>query len=262
MTTHPLRIAALLLPLASTAHALQPLITDDTGTQGHGGHQLEAAWNVDRSKNGTDYDRQQSLPLTFTVGATDTLDLFLTATPTRLRSGATDSDSRGFANTAIGAKWRFHEITDSKTSFALKPQLLLPVSTERENAGLGNGKLSGDLTFIVSQELPFGAVHANLGAGRERYRDTTANPDTRTWRASLAPVWDITEHFKLVADIGMEWVKERGTDQHSRETFTEIGTICSPNKNLDFALGLIRRSDNRSPQSVSHSATLGVTWRY
>ena len=180
MTTHLPRIAALLLPFATCAHALQPLITDDTGTQGRGSHQLEAAWNVDRSKNGTDYDRQQSLPLTFTVGATDALDLFFAVTPTRLHRGATDSDSRGLTNTAIGAKWRFHEITDSKTTFAVKPQLLLPVSGARENAGLGSGKLSGDLTFTVSQELPFGAVHANLVAGRERYRDTTANPDTRT----------------------------------------------------------------------------------
>ena len=60
-------------------------------------------------------------------------------------------------------------------------------------------------------------------------------------------MWELTEHFKLVADVGAEWRKERGTDRRSRDTFTEIGTVCSPNKKLDFAPGLIRRSDNQQP---------------
>ena len=266
MTPYPHRIAALLLPFAPCAHALQPLITDDTGTQGRGGHQLEAAWNVDRSKNGTDSDRQQSLPLTFTVGATDALDLFFAVTPTRLRSGATDSDSRGLANTAIGAKWRFHEITDSKTTFAVKPQLLLPVSGSREAAGLGAGKAAFDLTLIASRETSFGALHLNVGAWDSRHKHPTNNPNTRHTRVSLAPVWDFTEHFKLVADAGLAWHAESGTGIHAREHFLELGDICSPSKNLDFSFGLIHCRASQTPQSTTHSATLGATlgatWRY
>lgn len=258
MTRQALALALVLI--ANCAHALQPLITDDTGTQGKGGRQIEAAYTFDRIKDGSDFERQQSLPLTYTWGASDVLDLFLSATPTRLH--ADTLDARGMANTVIGAKWRFYEDEASKTSLAIKPQLLLPVSAGRESAGLGTGNTSFDLTFILTRELPHGALHFNLGTAEARHRDAATTPNTRHQRISLAPVWDITEHFKLVADAGLEWLKENGSGNRMREKFFELGTICSPAKNLDFALGLIRRSDNQSPQGVTHSATLGVTWHY
>lgn len=242
----------------SQADALQPLITDDTGTQGKGGRQIEAAYTFDRSKSDDAYARQQSLPLTYTWGAAEALDLFLSATPTRL--AADGVDTRGMASTVVGAKWRFHEDAARKLSLALKPQILLPVSREREDAGLGVGRASLDLTFIVTQELPFGAVHFNLGAANERHRDASASPGNHARRASVAPVWELTEHFKLVADAGLEWLREGG--ERSRERYFEVGTICSPTKNLDFALGLIRRTDNQNPQGITHTATLGVTYRY
>jgi hypothetical protein len=253
-------LAITLALLTCKAHALQPLITDDTGTQGRGGRQIEAAYTFDRIKSGGDYERAQSLPLTFTWGASDALDLFLTATPTRIH--AETSDVRGMANTVIGAKWRFHEDEAKKLSLAIKPQVLLPVSAGRESAGLGTGKASFDLTFILTRELPDGALHFNLGAAEARHRDPAASSNTRHQRFSLAPVWNMTDHCKLVADAGLEWLKENSGGNRTREKFFELGTLYSPAKNLDFALGLIRRSDNQSPQAVTRSATVGLTWRY
>lgn len=57
------------------AWALQPLITDDTGTQGAGGQQVELSWTRERMRAGPARDSAQSGAPTYTFGATDTLDL-------------------------------------------------------------------------------------------------------------------------------------------------------------------------------------------
>ena len=57
---------AVLLTLAGvslSAFAFQPLITDDTGTQGEGGNQLEFSFNQDREKAAGDTVRVQELSL-------------------------------------------------------------------------------------------------------------------------------------------------------------------------------------------------------
>ena len=142
----------------------------------------------------------------------------------------------------------------------MKPELIFPVSAGREDAGLGSGKTSGNLTAILSQEVPFGAVHFNASVGRDRYRDTLSNPDTTTWRASLAPVWDVSEQWKLALDTGIE--SARSTARTTRANYVELGAIYSPTKDLDFALGCIRRSDNASPHTTTDSVTAGLTWRF
>ena len=51
-------VALLLLAgLSSPALALQPLITDDTGTQGSGGNQLELSFSEERAKSDGNTDR-------------------------------------------------------------------------------------------------------------------------------------------------------------------------------------------------------------
>ncbi len=136
----------------------------------------------------------------------------------------------------------------------------MPVSAGRESSGLGTGKTSGNLTLILTQEVPFGAVHVNAGVGRDRFRNTDDNPNTTYRRASLAPVWDVSEEWKLALDMGVEYAKAAGNTLRSR--FVELGAIYSPNKDLDLAVGVIRNSDDDNPRSTTHSMTVGATWRF
>jgi hypothetical protein len=252
---------ALLLCLA--AHALpglafQPLLTDDTGTQGTGANQLEFSFSEERAKTAGDLVRVQTLPLVYTRGVSETIDLFAGIGYSRIRSSSPGGS--GYGNPSLGAKWRFYENEESKISIALKPEVIFPVSAGREDTGLGTGKTSGNLTFIVSQEVPFGAVHFNAGVGRDRYRDTLANPDATTWRASLAPVWEVSEEWKLALDLGSESARAAG--RSTQANYAELGAIYSPDKDLDLALGCVRRADNASPHTTTSTVTAGLTWRF
>lgn len=252
---------ALLLCLA--AHALpglafQPLLTDDTGTQGTGGNQIEFSFNEDRAKTAGDVVRVQSLPLVYTHGLSETIDLFAGIGYSRVR--ASGAGGSGYGNPSLGAKWRFYENENSKTRLAVKPEIIFPVSAGREDTGLGTGKTSDNLTFIISQDVAFGAVHFNAGVGRDRYRDTLANPDATIWRASLAPVWEVSEQWKLALDFGTE--SARGSARTTHANYAELGAIYSPDKDLDLALGWVRRADNASPHTTTSTVTAGLTWRF
>lgn len=253
--------AFLLLTLAAApASAFQPLVTDDTGTQGAGGNQIEFSFNQDRQKAGGETQRTRTLPLVYTRGVSETLDLFAGISQVRIRSSLPGGDASGVGNPVFGAKWRFYENEASKTSLGFKPQILLPVGGEREAKGLGDGRTSFGATAILTQELPFGALHANLGLARDRYRDPAFSPDKTTLHASLAPVWDLGEQWKLALDFGGDRASGGGTTVYSR--YGEIGVVYSPHKDLDFALGFIHSRDNASPKAATETLTLGVTWRF
>lgn len=79
--------ASLSLFCSIPAHAYFPFITDDTGTQGEGGNQLELNYvfikerGVGIAENGTyysgDFGTSNSFPMTYTRGLTDNLDVFV-----------------------------------------------------------------------------------------------------------------------------------------------------------------------------------------
>lgn len=251
-------LASALVGVSFSAHALQPLVTDDTGTQGMGGNQLEFSYNYDRSKTDGDSDRAHGFPVTYTYGLTDTIDIGVGIEYDRIKSGGVSNS--GLTNTVIGAKWRFYESEATGTSFAIKPELILPVSSQKELEGLGVGEASGNLTFIMTQEVPFGAVHVNAGLGRDRFKSNEENADTTYKRFSVAPVWDVTSQWKLAADVGVEAAKAAGTTVTTR--FIEVGAIYAANKDVDLAVGITRARDNAETRTDTNSFTMGVTWRF
>ena len=252
--------ALLAAALSAPALALQPLITDDTGTQGSGGNQLEFSLSAERAKSDGNTDHTRSVPVVYTRGVTDTLDVYVGAGYSWLRPDAPGSNVNGATNPSLGAKWRFYESEESGSSLALKPEIIFPVSSGREAEGLGTGKTSGSLTLIYSQDVPFGAVHVNAAVGRERYRDDEISPDATTSRFSVAPVWNVSEQWKLALDVGAESARAAGDTV--RSNYVELGAIYSPGKDLDLAVGLIRARDNASPETTTYTATAGLTWRF
>lgn len=250
-----LAIAAAAVPAA----AFQPLVTDDTGTQGERGNQLEFSVDGDRVRAGGETTRVLTLPFTYTRGLTDTLDLFAGVSRVSIRPEPPAEDVSGMGNPVLGAKWRFFEDEEGKTSVALKPEVILPVSRSLEAEGLGSGRVSGALTLIVTREVGFGAVHANLSFARTRFRESDV-PDVSTVGASIAPVWDVAPHWKLALDVGYEAAKAGGVTLRSR--FAEVGAIYSPSEDLDFALGVIGSRSSAEVHETTTSATLGVTWRF
>ena len=245
---HTFVLAAALF--ATQAVALQPLITDDTSTQGSGGNQLEVSLNQSRITTRGVSDRSGSLAAVYTRGVAETVDLY----------AGGQHEARGAGNPTLGGKWRFLDATAEGTSAAAKLEFLMPVSNSAETAGLGSASMGGNLTFILSQDLPFGAIHVNASAGRLRYRASGNSPDSTPMRLSAAPVWQLTPQWRLALDLGAQWV--RSSEQRVRTGFVELGAIWSPNDDLDLALGVIQTADNQNPRTRALAATAGLTWRF
>lgn len=238
--------------LASQASAYHPLATDDTGTQGLGGNQLELGFDYGRAKLAGTTGIDREVPFTYTRGLTDDLDLFAGV-------ARQTSPGDGWGNVGLGVKWRFIENEAGKYSLALKPEILLPVSRSKEAAGFGNGKTSYGLTLIYTLETRFGEFHANLAAERNNYADTFTFTDRRNlYRLSIAPVWAVAEGWKLALDLGLRTNPDQA--EKSRMGYVELGLVYSPSDDLDLGLGITREMMD-GPVSTT-TATLGLTWRF
>jgi hypothetical protein len=248
--------SALLAALAAFSPlSFAQLVTDDTGTQGAGGNELEISYGRDRTRAGGQTERAHSVPVTYTYGVTDTVDVFASVSHSRIR--VSGDDANGFGNTVLGAKWRFFENEESGASLAIAPEFALPVSSRRENEGLGTGKTSGNLNFILSQELPFGAIHFNAGVGRDRYRheDNATNK-----HFSVSPVWNITEQWALALDVGLDLSRSDGHTVRSK--YADIDVTYSLSKDLDLQFGFMRTTDDEHPKAKTNSWAVVATWRF
>lgn len=249
---------------SSSALAFQPMVTDDTGTQGTGGNQVEISYAAqnDTVEGSSDKIRTRGLPLVFTRGMTDDLDLYVGSTRQRITedsAGATVQE-KGWGNIALGAKWRFYEDETAKRSFGLKPEIQLPVSDDQEARGLGTGHTSWSATLIMTQETDFGAIHVNLSTAQVNYSLQNNRDAARRnqHRISVGPVWQVTEQVKLLIDIGIKTNPD--VTQDARMGYAQVGAVYSPSQDLDFALGFTRNSHDGSAQTTQ--GLVGVTWRF
>ncbi|NWG87540.1 MAG: transporter [Hydrogenophilaceae bacterium] len=247
------------MAVSPAALAYHPLTTDDTGTQGAGGNQLEASYDYAMSKEAGVKAKERSVPLTYTRGLSDALDVYV-GLPHVSVSETGSATERGWGNVAIGAKWRFYENEASKLSFAVRPEVVLPVSRSDEEKGLGSAETSYGVVFIATQETSFGELQANLEVSRTNYDLDQNRADNREnfYRLSVAPVWQVNEQWKLALDVGMQTNADVTKDRWMG--YVELAAVYSPNEDLDFGLGLTR--DVRDGAAESTAATLGVTWRF
>ena len=256
----PVSLFGCVVLLPAVASAFQPLVTDDTGTQGAGGNQLEAAYNrtVDKAPDAKVVTHE--VPLFFTRGVTDAIDLYAGVGHQRIVPAAPATVERGWGNPAVGIKWRFYENEAAKLSFALKPEIQFPVSKSKEARGLGTARASYSVNLVMTQETGFGAVHANLVTERVRYDDDALNlAERRTlYRLSAAPVWDVAEGWKLAFDAGIMTNPDRTAKAYMG--YVELGAIYSPSKDIDLAIGILRNV--RDGDASTTLATVGFTWRF
>jgi len=253
-------IFALLALLPAAAWADQPLITDNTDTKDAGENQLEATYSRTVDKAPGSRVVTHEVPVVFTRGITDSLELAFEGTRQRVVPGAPASAEEGWTNTVISAKWRFYENEASKISVAIKPEIRIPVSKSREARGLGTARVSYGIGLLMTRETGFGAVHANLVADRVNYDDTALNAAERRtkYRLSVAPVWEVTDQWALALDAGLMTHPDRTA--RTLMGYVEVGTIYSPTKDLELALGVIRSIMDRSADSTQ--VTMGATWRF
>jgi hypothetical protein len=232
-----------LLPLifaACASHAPQawsahPLNTDDTGVQGAGNFQLELTYDASRDRElGVD-ERVDNFSTTLSYGLTDTIDIVLAVpylrTETRDPALTSTQRERGFGDSALQLKWKFHE--RAPLSFALKPGMTF--TTGDDSRGLGAGKNTYGLLLVSSLEYESRAYHFNLGYTHNNNLDNAAIR-TNLFLVSAAVTFDLTDKLTLVGDVGKMTNADRASRSHPG--YALLGLIYSPRENVDLDAGI------------------------
>lgn len=237
-------VALCLSALMPQAHAGHPLVTDDTGTQGRGNHQIEL--NSDQARG--DGNKTRVAALTYSYGLTPDLDIFVNL-PAGLASPS------GLGDVSLGMKWLIWE--KQGTSLALAPELI--GATGDEEKGLGNGKPGLALTVLASHLAGKWGVHGNLGTSLNRYAlPEDAHVNRRAvWRTSVAASYLFHPQWMLLAETGIAQNQSRAS--RTDPAFLLWGLVYSPHPDLDIDLGW-KAGLNRAEARRQIGA--GLTWRF
>ncbi|MCR4347362.1 MAG: transporter [Sulfuricaulis sp.] len=241
-------LAVLVLEVSQAAH---PLITEDTGTQGHSNLQFElTAERSDDTADGTNKQAVQSNAV-LAYGARDNLDLLFTLPHKRERSetdGSIDVVS-GWGDAGLDLKWRFYE--RGSLSFALKPGVTLPTGDEAR--GLGTGRAAYSLFLVTSFDLSPWAFHIQLG----HYENRNVNDEqVDLQHFSLAATREYGQ-LKVVADLGT--ITNTDKTSNNNPAFSIVGLIYAVNKSLELDIGYMK---GVSYTEADHSLMGGATFRF
>lgn len=217
-----------------------PFFTDDTGTQGQGGNQIELdyAWNFDQGDEidedgrviGSSAATSQSFPITYTYGVVDGLDVFAGV-------ARQTSPSGGWQSSQLGVKWVFLGAQGQGWSLAIKPTVTIPVTQSMQINGLGSAKWNGSVVLIASHIQPQYEVHINAGYQSNRI---VQMPDDTVQRRNLfsisvAPVAVINDDWRVGLDIGLQ--TNPGFDSNYQLN-AGIGVVYFAARNIQLGLGM------------------------
>ncbi len=237
---------AALLAIAAPAHALLPLISDDTGTQGTGIWQLELSVDQTRTRDAGVTSRERALNVAFVRGVTDTLDLGINLP--WLHNSATGAPSEsGVGDTTLGAKWRFFDDEQGWT-LGVRPLLTLPSGSETR--GLGNGRATGSLTLLSTVVAGPWTWLANVGY---TYNGNDAGDRRSLWAASTALLYALSEQWTLAADVG---ANRSATPGASTEGFGQLAVLYYLDPATVLDLGWTR---TLGPAPVGNTLSVGIT---
>ena len=234
-----LGFAAALAAVGISAQAAQPLITDDTVTQGTGQWRLELSGYDGDLAGGGDIEYYRGI---LSYGLGETLDL--QAGVPWYRSG-----EDGIGDTAIGLKWRFYQ--RGALSFAFKPALSVPTGDETD--GHGTGKVNWGLRGIASW-LPGGAISAHAHMGYRQNDNRLGQRESLTEYA--AAVGYQISSVRFVGEVTTQTNPAHGGDQIRYST---IGVIWLATRNLDVDAGW-RQGHGGAPEDDLF--TIGATIRW
>ena len=259
-----------LLAAPASSWAAHPYITDDTGTQGTGNWQLELLAERDRNARTADpgggaVHQVRKVTLfnpVLTYGMLDTLDVAFGLNHLRQRTtedGAVTQAADGTGDSTLELKWRFYEANG--LSLALKPGLVLP--TGDENRGLGTGKLSWGVNFILTREAKPWTFLANVAYTRARYKlpaDAEANRG-HLWRASAGLAYYLRDDVRLVGEAGVRTngAKDDPFVPGRNGQFAMVGLIYSLSDKMDFDVGIRKRLNHAE---FDTAILVGATFRW
>ena len=238
------------LAASGTAWAAHPLQTDDTGTQGTGGWQLEVNTDRTQSRPGGVRRSDQQLNTTLSYGLTDQLDLAINQPYSWQRPGDA-AHSHGVNDASLGLKWRMLDNAHGWT-LALRPTLTLATGSTRQ--GLGNGRSTLGAELLSALEMGPWQWLANAGF---TYNDNTTGDRKQLWNASTALLYNWGSSWTFAA----EWTAARNASHSSPASLHTalLGVIYHHGDKTDIDLGL-RRNWQHSVQATTVGVGLTQRW--
>jgi hypothetical protein len=231
--------AALALFVSTGAFGAHPLLTEDTGTQGKGGWQLEV--NGERQRDpqpgGAPVLRAIQSGTTLSYGVTDTVD-FKIDLPYVRHQGALD--------VAAGFKWRFYE--EGPLSFGTLFGISLPTGDEQK--GLGTGRYNAGANGIASWQGERWEFHSHLGL-----RSNSNVIGQRDWLGhfSAAALYRVWKPFRLLLDV--VWDSNPQAESGTLRN-TVVGLIWSVTRDFDLDAGVRKGNDPAIDTAILFGATL------
>lgn len=257
-------MAVALLCCAAPAYAAHPLVTDDTGTQGTGGWQIECTTGFSSNSESDEgiriKERENEAAVAVSYGLSEDIDI-VAGLPYLWyqvkENQLVTADESGIGDMTVELKWRFCENEKNGFSLALKPGISLP--TGDADRGLGAGRVTGGAVLIATKEFGALTLHANAGYHRNAYEldEDAAACNKHIWNASLAGEYALSEKLRAVADIGLETAEEKGSRTHP--VFLIGGLIYSVTEDFDFDLGIKSGLNDAEPDTA---VLLGVAARF
>jgi hypothetical protein len=235
----PSAAAFAFLFFGTDVYSAHPLNTEDTGTQGRGGWQLEL--NGERNRDEGVRGAQAAAVLSY--GIADNADVQLGA-PWHDLAG-----ERGMADALVAVKWRFWE--KGPWSTGLRAGFLFPTGDEQR--GLGNGKTNFAALLIGSYEGERWVFHAH--AGYRDNRNTLGHRGTVT-ELSAAVLYKLTDSIRPLLDVSRTTDPDPASGTALQSTV--VGVIWQRSKNLDLDIGLRRGNQ----PAIDRALMLGATIRW
>ena len=231
-------IAATLALIAGTpARAAHPLISEDPGTQGPGGVELETGFAASRGEPGGGRGAQLAPQLAW--GMTETIDVLLV--PRYLWLHPQDEARRhGVGDTALDVKWRFVET--EVVEVAVRAGLELP--TGSESKGLGEGGVGWHAVLAMSVAWGPTQVLANLGYVRSR----TAGD--RSHQPFVSMAWMLPAEGTLRTFVEVAAQANGDPERSTWPAVARTGLLWRVNDRLDLDVGIEGRLNHAAPRAA------------
>lgn len=240
--------SCLCVALSDAADAARPLATEDTGTLGTGGRQLEFGFAYARDRAGAGMIRVAESEVGLAYGARKDLDLAL-AVPWRRRTAA-GATAQGVGDVETSAKWRFYE--SGPMSFALRPAVRFASGDETD--GLGAGRTRYRASFIASRVAPPWGLHAE--AAYERHRNTIGERRD-LWSVSVAAQRRLRARATALFEVDV--ATNPDTQSERAPASALVGAIYAASRAMEFDVGY---RVGLSDPATDRTAIAGITMRF
>lgn len=232
------------LSFLNTAYAAHPLVSEDTGTQGVGGYQIEvnADWLKDEGV------KSRVATATLTKGVLENLDTFINLP-------YTTSEPNGINDVSVGFKWRFFDADGF--SVGLKPEYRF-ASGDQEKS-LGDGRSGESLTLMTQYMWGRFTWLFNVGFEHHLYSDPAKNDESRKYvqKSSVAMLYAINDQWTALIDSGVK--SHVSKQEKSDPQFVVLGLIHQVSDDLDLDIGYKKALNHTD---IDKQIGMGMTYRF